>query len=108
MFENRDELIAAYDDHCDDEGFATAVYRTIGLPQDAIEWLLEYGDEGYVAHAMQIVRYGHYSWLTFTVMTESELADYLNYDDITEDDYNERFGFIIRDAAFEGVLVIGE
>ena len=51
-------------------------------------------------------KYYPYSWMTFNVINEGELDDYL--DGMSEDEYNETRGMIIHDVGLSGVFVCGE
>lgn len=78
-----------------------------GIPADAAEFISEWYPE-LSSYAYNRLRYGHYDWATFGVLTEKELAEMLEWNDCTEEEYEEKYGIIIRDAAFDGVLVCGE
>lgn len=62
----------------------------------------------YTALFVDMFKYGAYSWITFEQATEDELTSFLNYHGVTEKEYDERYGSIIRDAAFDGVIIVGE
>ena len=94
-----------YTEMTEEEIFDTFV--SAGLPEDAARFCTEWMPE-YIGYAYDRLQYGYYDWQTFGIMTEDELSEWLNYHDVTEDDYQERYGTIVRDAAFDGVLVMGE
>lgn len=79
----------------------------INLPSDAAAFVCEWYPEA-ECYADEILRCGAYSWLTFAVFSEEEWASHLDWFDTSEEEYEERYGIVFRDAAFEGVLVIGE
>ena len=59
--------------------------------------------------AREKLQYAPYDWLTFAHLTDEELIEFLDYYDCTEEeDYNEKYGLIIRDVAFNGAIVVGE
>lgn len=77
------------------------------IPTDAAKFICAWYPE-LLYYAYNRLKCGYYDWATFGVMTEDELAEMLAYNDCSEKEYEERYGLIIRDAAFEGVLVTGE
>lgn len=77
------------------------------IPTDAAEFICEWYPEMLV-YAYNRLKFGYYDWATFGVMTEDELAEMLAYNDCSEEEYVDKYGTIIRDAAFDGVLVAGE
>lgn len=81
--------------------------KLCGIPDDAAVFILEWYPE-LLVYAYNRLKFGYYDWATFGVLTEDELSDMLSWNDCTEDEYEEKYGTIIRDAAFEGVLVCGE
>ena len=82
------------------------------LDDDAAAFVCEWLPE-YIYTVADICKFYPYAWQTFAQMDESELENYLHgfdYDShtVNEDEYNEQYGATYRDAAFNGVLVIGE
>lgn len=77
------------------------------LDANAAQFVCEWYPEliGYVREKLQ---YYPFDWLTFAQMDENELAEFLAWNDTTENGYNEKYGLIIRDAAFDGAIVVGE
>lgn len=81
--------------------------RPFYLDAAAARFVCEWYPEliGYVREKLQ---YCPFDWLTFAQMDENELAEFLAWNDTTENGYNEKYGLIIRDAAFDGAIVVGE
>lgn len=105
-----DEIIAAVenaDDMVMPDDMVHDACILCGIPEDAASFIAEWYPE-LGSYAYNRLKFGYYDWATFGVMTEKELADMLSWNDYTEEYYGENYGIIIRDAAFEGVLVCGE
>ena len=81
-------------------------FKSIGIPDDAATWLADWCPEAecYVDAGYEDM----YSPYVFRVMTEDEFAEHLEWHDVDEDEYNYKYGITFWDAAFEGVIVIGE
>lgn len=73
---------------------------------DCAEFLAEWHPE-LIPIALDVLYYD-YGAPTFAVMNEEELQDFLSFYEVNEEGYEESYGWIIRDNAFEGVLVVGE
>ena len=73
-----------------------------GIAEDAANFLCEWYPE--VEYKLDAKAHGY----IFEVMTEEELAEHLYMLDCTEEEYEYEYGTIFRDAAFDGVIVIGE
>ena len=55
-----------------------------------------------------ILANGGNSYIWCRVYSEEEWQDVLDWFEVSEEGYEERYGHVFRDAAFEGVLVLGE
>lgn len=90
------------------EDFRTVLMEApFNMDENAAEFIAEWYPET-IHTAADKCKYFPYDWETFAQMTENELSKLLDYSDVTEDEYENKYGFIIRDAAFSGVIVIGE
>lgn len=78
-----------------------------GLDQNAAAFICEYYPEC-IYTACEVLQYFPFHNSIFAQMTETEFTDYLRWCDCTETEYEDKYGVVIRDAAFSGVLVIGE
>ena len=94
----------AADAFSDDEN--TQLFELAGLSYDAAEFMAEWYPES-VCCAIDNLRYTYGFGHTIKQMTETELSEHLNFLEVSEDYYQEGYGAIIRDAAFDGVIVIG-
>lgn len=81
--------------------------ESLNVPADAAEFLDEWYPEceGIID---SIISEGGNSYIGCRVYSEEEWQDVLDWFEVSEEEYEERHGHVFRDAAFEGVLVIGE
>lgn len=78
-------------------------FQFIGLPDDAAKFAAEWYPE--LAHVADEISFYDIYFGELRVYTEEELREMLDYYDATEEDFNDGYGWIIRDASFEGALV---
>lgn len=85
----------------------TELFSLAGLSDDAAEFMAEWYPE-YVCCALDNLRY------TYDLdngirqfATEKELAEYLSDIECSREEYEERYGSIIEDNAFNGIVVTG-
>ena len=83
------------------------LFELAGLSDEAAEFMAEWYPE-YVCCAIDNLRYTYGFDHSIHQITESELAEHLDFLEVSEDCYQENHGAIIRDAAFDGVIVIGD
>lgn len=102
-----DEIIAATDEFGIPENMRYDACILAGIPEDCASFICEWYPEIADCYAIgNLENWGYYNSMTFAVMTEEELTEFL--DGMTEEEYEYKFGIIIRDDAFEDVLVCGE
>lgn len=89
------------------DGELAELFELAGLSNDAAEFMAEWYSE-YACCAIDNLRYTYGIDHSIHQMTESELAEHLDFLEVSEDYYQENCGAIIRDAAFDGVIVIGD
>lgn len=77
------------------DGELAELFELAGLSDDAAEFMAD-------------LRYTYGFDHDIHQMTESELAEHLDFLEVSEDYYQENCGAIIRDVAFDGVIVIGD
>lgn len=96
-----DEDKLSYDEHIE-------LFKLAGMPDDAAEFLTEWYPE-LAMSAVDNVRYTYgFDRSLQHYTTEEELAYYLEFLKVSEEEYEEKYGFVIRDAAFDGIVVSGQ
>ena len=83
------------------------LFKLAGLSDDAAEFMAEWYPE-YVCCALDNLRYTYgfdHSIRQFD--TEKELAEYLSDMEYSREEWEENYGSIIEDAAFDGIIVTG-
>lgn len=85
----------------------TELFKLAGMPDDAAEFLAEWYPE--LAHgAVDNVWYTYGFDHSLQWMNEQGLVEYMQFLEVSEDEYQDNYGIVIRDAAFDGVIVCGE
>lgn len=78
-------------------------FQSIGLPDDAAKFAAEWYPE--LAHVADEINFYDIYFGQLYVYSDDELYEMLEYYDETEETFEEHYGWIIRDASFDGVLV---
>lgn len=78
-------------------------FQFIGLPDDAAKFAAEWYPE--LAHVADEINYYDIYFGELRVYTEDELLGLLDWEGATEEEFEDHYGWIFRDASFEGVLV---
>lgn len=87
------------------EDESAQLFKLAGLSDDAAEFMAEWYPE-YVCCALNNLRYTYdFDNGIRQFATEKELAEYLNDLGCSREEYEERYGSIIEDAAFNGIVV---
>lgn len=83
------------------------LFKLAGLSDDAAEFMAEWYHE-YACCALDNLRYTYdFDNGIRQFATEKELAEYLSDIECSREEYEERYGSIIEDAAFDGIVVTG-
>lgn len=83
------------------------LFKLAGLSDDAAEFMAEWYPE-YACCALDNFRYTYdFDHGIRQFATEKELAEYLSDIECSREEYEERYGSIIEDNAFDGVVVTG-
>lgn len=89
------------------EDESAQLFKLAGLSGDASEFMAEWYPE-YACCALDNLRYTYgFDHSIRQFATEEELAEFLLYLDCSREEYEERYGSIIEDAAFDGIVVTG-
>lgn len=83
------------------------LFKLAGLSDDAAEFMAELYPE-YACYALDNLRYTYdFDNGIMQFATEKELAEYLSDLGCSREEYKERYGSIIEDNAFDGIVVTG-
>ena len=89
------------------EDESAQLLKLAGLSDDAAEFMAEWYPE-YACCALDNLRYTYdFDNGIRQFATEKELAEYLSDIECSREEYEERYGSIIEDNAFDGVVVTG-
>jgi hypothetical protein len=89
------------------EDESAQLFKLAGLSDDAAEFMAEWYPE-YACCALDNFRYTYeFDHGIRQFATEKELAEYLSDIECSREEYEERYGSIIEDNAFDGVVVTG-
>lgn len=89
----------------DDEN--VELFKLAGMPCDVAEFLTEWYPETAMC-AVDNIRYTYGFDHTLMHMSEEELQEHLCFLGVSRDEYENSYGTIIQDVAFDGVVVCGE
>ena len=81
--------------------------ETIGLDEDAAQFVVEWYPECAWTVCSEL-EYYPYNDVSIRQTRPENFECYLKADGITREEYEDRYGTVLEDAAFDGLVVIGE